>query len=69
LASAWLLLRYAQTRATVQPLVVLLCLSGWVTGNVIILTENDIGFPWAAVQGVATLCAIGWLYRTHERSS
>jgi len=35
-----------------------LCLTGWLTGNIIILTENDIGFPWAAVQGLLTLSVI-----------
>ena len=69
LASAWLLLRYAQTRPTVMPVVVFLCLTGWLTGNIIILTENDIGFPWAAVQGVVTLGVILWLYLSHEPSS
>ncbi len=65
LASAWLLLRYAETRASAMPVVIGLCLTGWLTGNIIILTENDIGFPWAAVQGVATLGVIVWLYASH----
>jgi hypothetical protein len=68
LASAWLLLRYAQTRSTAMPVVVALCLTGWVTGNIVILTENDIGFPWAAVQGVVTLSVIVWLYVSHKAS-
>jgi len=41
-----------------MPVVVGLCLTGWLTGNIIILTENDIGFPWAAVQGLLTLSVI-----------
>ena len=64
LASAWLLLRYARARPTIQPVVVALCLTGWLTGNIIILTENDIGFPWAAIEGLATLSCIVWLYRS-----
>ena len=51
-----------------RPLVVGLALSGWASANVVILTENDLGFPWAAVQGLATLAAVAWLYATHPRA-
>jgi glycosyl transferase family 87 len=62
LASAWLLLRYAEQQPSMQRLVVGLCLSLWATGNVVVLTENDLGFPWAALQGLFMLGAITWLY-------
>ena len=63
-----MLLRYAQARAAAMPVVVRLCLTGWLTGNIIILTENDIGFPWAAVQGLVSVAVMVRLYFAHDRS-
>ena len=69
LASAWLLLRYVECRPAARPLVLALSLSGWACANVIVLTENELGFPWAAVHGLATLVAIVWLYASHPREA
>jgi hypothetical protein len=68
LASAWLLLHYVKERPSARPLVVGLALSGWASANVVILTENDLGFPWAALQGLAMLAAVAWLYASHPRA-
>ena len=67
LASAWLLLRYVNERPEVKPLVWALLLSGWACANVVIVTENNLGFPWAAVHGLVTLASVLWLYATHRR--
>jgi len=64
-----LLLRYALARAAAMPVVVGLCLTGWLTGNIIILAENDIGFPWAAVQGLVSVAVMVRLYFAHDRST
>ncbi|HEX8968956.1 MAG TPA: hypothetical protein VF937_13810, partial [Chloroflexota bacterium] len=65
LASLWLLIRYVEYRPSAGPLVTLLALAGWAVANTVVLTENDLGFPWAALEGLALVAAIVWLYATH----
>jgi hypothetical protein len=62
LASVWLLLRYVEQQPGMQRLVIGLCLSLWVCANVVVLTENELGFPWAALQGLVMFGAVTWLY-------
>ena len=69
LASAWLLLRYVECRPSARPLVLALSLSGWACANVIVLTENELGFPWAAAHGLAAIVASVWLYASHPREA
>lgn len=67
LASAWLLLRYVKTRPSARGLVYGLCLLSWACANVAILTENDGGFPLAAVAGLAFFAATLALFFSHPR--
>jgi hypothetical protein len=66
LATGWLLLRYADTRPSVQPFIRLFCVAGWAVSNIVTLTERTLGFPWATVVGLAALVTIVWLYRGRE---
>jgi hypothetical protein len=66
LAVGWLLLRYADTRPRIKPGIRALCVVGWAVGNVVTLTERDLGFPAAVLVGLAALAAIVWLFRSHE---
>jgi glycosyl transferase family 87 len=64
LASAWLLLKYADARPACRPAVVGLCLTGWAAANIVTLTERALSFPFASAVGVAALCLITWLFRS-----
>ena len=65
LASAWLLLAYAERRPACRPAVVGLCLVGWAAANVVTVTERELSFPYAAIVGLAALGLIAWLLGSH----
>jgi hypothetical protein len=66
LATAWLLLEYAESRPSIKPLVVWICLIGCAVGNVVTLTERSLGFPLATPLGLAIVALTVWLARTHS---
>jgi hypothetical protein len=69
LASAWLLLRYVECRPAARPVALAVSVCGWACANVVVLTENELGFPWAAAHGLATIVALVWLYASHPREA
>jgi hypothetical protein len=62
LASGWLLMRYAQATPSARALIAAVCVSGLAAANFSVGLRSVPGVPpLAAMWGLATLSAIGWL--------